>query len=113
MEELFVFQGKEGNHKRNQKRNERIYLATRNFDLDQSSALLKKKKKEREEEKIITNFIASNSTPSLHYIPRNNLLAFWPREMRKQTQRGEGVGINLAHRIRSDGCESPVYNDAK
>lgn len=86
---IICFSGEEGNRKRNQKRNERIYLATRNFDLDQSSALLKKKKKkEREEEKIITNFIASNSTPSLHYIPRNNLLAFWPRENRRRKGKG-------------------------
>lgn len=52
MEELFVFQGKEGNRKRNQKRNERIYLATRNFDLDQSSALLKKKKRRERKKKL-------------------------------------------------------------
>lgn len=49
---IICFSGEEGNRKRNQKRNERIYLATRNFDLDQSSALLKKKKRRERKKKL-------------------------------------------------------------
>lgn len=54
---IICFSGEEGNRKRNQKRNERIYLATRNFDLDQSSALLKKKKKRRERKKKLSQIL--------------------------------------------------------